>query len=713
MLGGLLLAAALGAVDCVNTGIGSISHMLVPTFRTVQLPNSLFRFNAPDGQFTEDRVKAIWLHTSGHRGRSVFALRPTSGTEADALRDGWFTTLDQTHCTPYRYDVWLDTWGVRFTLAPARRAAVLKFAFEREGTHALTLGGVDKRATFKVEGTRIEGTDFVGRIRACDPRVYLVAELDRAPAAVKSADGRTALVFGTAPEEIRLRVGISYVSREQAARNLAAEAPDFNLEALAAKGRKIWNDRLSVIEVEGGSADERAVFYTALWRTFERMVDITEDGRYFGFDGKVHATERPHYVDDWTWDTWRAAHPLMTILCPAEESDKLASYIRMCEDDPDHWMPVFPELAGDHHCMVNRHPSVMFLDAWRKGIRGYDAKKAFEFIDRTEETESLIPWHRGPLTELDRFYKEKGYYPGLRPDEKETVAGVDTGWERRQCVSVTQGASLDAWAIAAFGRELGIDPARLAKYDRRAKGYVQLWNAKTQFFHPKDAEGRFIEPFDYMICGGFGARNYYTENNAWTYIWDVQHDLPGLVALFGGKAAMEAKLDAMLNASVGRRWKFAADMPDGCTGLMGAFTMANEPSFHIPYLYNVVGKPEKTQKFVRKTLACWFRNDRMGMCGDEDGGGMSAYAVFSMMGFYPVTPGRPEYQWGSPVFRKVTIHLENGKDFVLEAPKASEDAKYIRSIAVDGRPTAGALEPLRHDDIVRGARVAVDMSERH
>ena len=402
----------------------------------------------------------------------------------------------------------------------------------------------------------------------------------------------------------------------------------------------------------------------------------------------------------------------MTILQPREEADKLASYVRMAEQSPDRWMPVFPVPGGDAHCMINRHPSVMFLDAWRKGIRNFDAKKAFELTDHTEETETLIPWHRGPLTELDRFYKEHGYYPALREGEKEWVKEVHTDWERRQSVSVTQGASYDAWAIAEFGREIGVDAARLAKYDARAKGYALLWNPKTQFFHPKDRTGAFIEPFDYMICGGFGARNYYTENNAWTYIWDVQHDLPGLRALFGGAEAMDAKLDRMFNTSVGARWKFAGQMPDGCTGLMGAFTMANEPAFHIPYLYNYVGKPWKTQKLVRKTLECWFRNDRMGICGDEDGGGMSAYAVFSMLGFYPVTPGLPEYQWGSPVFTKATIHLENGRDFVLEAPKASHDAKYIRSISVDGAAPASALVPLRHADIVKGARVVVDMSDR-
>ena len=174
---------------------------------------------------------------------------------------------------------------------------------------------------------------------------------------------------------------------------------------------------------------------------------------------------------------------------------------------------------------------------------------------------------------------------------------------------------------------------------------------------------------------------------------------------------MARRLDEMLNTGCGNRITYVTDMPDGCTGMMGMFTMANEPSFHIPYLYNLAGEPRKTQKFVRKTLEAWFRNDKMGMCGDEDGGGMCAYAVFSMMGFYPVTPGVPEYQWGSPVFKKTTIHLSNGRDFVISAPAASRDAKYIESISLDGKPTAGATVPLRHTDLLGGAKIAIEMSE--
>ena len=719
LAGAVIVAASFAAeslavepVDYVNTGIGSISHLLVPTFRTVQRPNAMFRFNAADGQFTEDRISSLWIQNPGHRDQPVFSFRPFCGKAEDALGGGWFSTWDQTHARPYRYDVYLDTWGVKVTVAPGEKTGLFAFDFEKDGAHAISFGTKDKSGSYAVRGNVLEGTDVFHSRRDCSAKVYLHAEFDVAPREVKAAGGRTVVFFGDRAETVKMRVGVSYQSVAQAAANLRAEIADYDLEALARGARAAWNRKLSIVEVEGGTEAEKRVFYTALWRTFERMVDVTEQDKYYGYDGKVHDAQGvTYYTDDWTWDTWRAAHPLMTILQPKEEGDKLQSYVRMCEQNAEHWMPVFPGVAGDRHSMVNRHPSVMFLDAWRKGIRSFDAKKAFEFTDHTEETESLIPWHRGELTELDRFYKEHGYYPGLPAGVKEWVKGVQDDWEKRQCVSVTQGASLDAWAIAAFGRELGIDESRLRKYDERAKGYAKLWNAKTGFFHPRDKDGKFIEPFDYMYCGGFGARNYFTENNAWTYIWDVQHDIPGLVSLFGSKAAMSRKLDAMFNTSVGSRRHFIAENPDGCTGLMGVFSMANEPSFHIPYLYNYADEPWKTQKLVRKTLECWFRDDRMGMCGDEDGGGMSAYAVFTMMGFYPVTPGLAEYQWGSPVFTKVTIHQENGKDFVLEAPASTADSKFIRSITVNGAK-GDALKPLRHADIAAGAHVVVEMSNR-
>lgn len=725
-LSGVLLIGFLGIftssrsarepVDYVNTSIGGISHLLVPTYRTVQLPNAQYRFNSPLNQLTEDRLSDLWLSTGAHRDERHFSVRPYCGeTLAAFSTNHWNATCDQEHATPYRYDVFFDSEGVRMSLAPFEKGAVAEFIFEREGERGLSFGFWSKRSSLvscRVKDCTIEMTDVFSDWKADGGvPVYLYGEFDRAWESVRTINKRTNISFAPNVKSVRFRFAVSLISIDQARRNLSSNGRGFDLEAVAADAREKWNKRLKSIEVEGGTEDEKSVFYTALWRCFERMIDITEDGRYLGVDGKIHeAGTSRQYTDDWIWDTYRAQHPLMTILDPTAEGEKLQSLVRMAEQDDRHWIPTFPTVYGDRHAMVNRHASVIFLDAWRKGIRQFDARKAFEYSDHTEETQSLIPWYRGELTELDRFYKEHGYYPGLWPNQDEWVQGVQTNWEKRQCVSVTLGASLDAWALAAFGRELGIDEQRLKKYDWRARGYEKLWNAKTGFFHPKDATGNFIEPFDYVLCGGFGGRNYYTENNAWTYLWDVQHNLPHLVELLGGGKAAAAKLDEMQNVSVGKRFKYFAAMPDGCTGLMGVFTMANEPAFHIPYIYNYCGQPWKTQKFVRKTLKCWFRNDLMGMCGDEDGGGMSAYAVFSMLGFYPVTPGLPEYQLGSPVFTKATIHLENGREFAICAPEASEDAKYVASWSVDGVERSGTV--LRHDEIVGGAKVSVKMSTR-
>lgn len=708
-------AFALDPVDCVNARIGAISHLLVPTFRTVQLPNAQYRFNAPAWQCTDDRLPDLWLFVGAHRDESQFSMRPYGGDLAAAVTNGrWQATWDQEHATPYRYDVVFDSCGVRMTLAPFAKGAVVRLDFGRRETHALSFGhwaATNAARRCQLTGRVLEMTDVFNAWRSGGGvRTYLYGEFDRAPSGVTQGE-RTVVRFGSDPESVRFRFAVSFVSPAQARRNLEAGGRGFDLEGVAADARDAWNRTLGAIEVEGGTADERTVFYTALWRTFERMTDVTEDGRYLGFDGKVHEAEgRPFYTDDWTWDTYRAAHPLMTILRPSAQGDKLQSFVRMAGQNKERWMPTFPSVAGDRHCMVNRHTSVMFLDAWRKGVTNFDARAAFEFADHTEETESLVPWYRGELTELDRFYKAHGYYPALAPGEEEHVQGVQTNWEKRQSVSVTQGASLDAWALAEFGREIGVDGARLAKYRERANGFERLWNAQTRFFHPKDANGAFIEPFDYILCGGFGGRNYYTENNAWTYLWDVQHALPRLVELMGGASAAAARLDEMQNVGVGRRHHYMAAMPDGCTGLMGVFTMANEPAFHIPYVYNFCGQPWKTQKFVRKTLECWFRNDLMGLCGDEDGGGMSAYAVFSMLGFYPVTPGLAEYQIGSPVFTRATIRLENGRRFVLSAPKATRDAKYVASWRIDGRPQKGTV--LCHADVLSGATVEFDMAER-
>jgi predicted alpha-1,2-mannosidase len=396
----------------------------------------------------------------------------------------------------------------------------------------------------------------------------------------------------------------------------------------------------------------------------------------------------------------------MALLHPAAQGEKLASYVRMGEQSG--WMPTFPTVFGDAHCMNGKHATALFLDAWRKGVRGFDLAAAYEGAKKTMMEESMIPWHFGPATELDRFYWEKGYFPALKPGEAETVKEVSPG-ERRQAVAVTLAAAYDAWCLAGIARELGRkEDAEF--FLARSYDYRNLWKKETGFFHPKDKNGDWIMPFDYKYAGGQGARDYYDENNAWTYIWDVPHNLGDLIALFDGRRAFIDKLDRMFAEGYDRpRWEFYNVFPDS-TGNVGMFVMGNEPSFHIPYLYNFAGEPWKTQKRVRMLMEAWFRNDLMGICGDEDGGGLSAFAVFSAMGFYPVTPGMPAYTFGSPIFRKVTIRLENGRRFVLNAPKSDRENKYIRSVMVDGKPWDKTW--FGHDVLASGGTVTLKMGDR-
>ena len=710
------MAQAAEPVDCVNTRIGSISHMLVPVFPSIQVPNGMLRVTPPNESFTTDRINGFCLSVPSHRQGQVFQMMPFSGDIA-GLRPGWGSRFDHAEALPYRYSVFLDDCEARVALAPGRKAAVYSVTFENDQPHFL-LFRPKQKGSLKIEGATVSGTDDYHGVT-----VYVHLVLDQVPTRVGAfANGTTdfsrnatqdsdqMLVAGFDPsvKTVRMRYGISYISAGQARQNLEEEAGDFDLARLAAAARAEWNRVLGRIRVEGGTADERAVFYTALYRCHERMVNISEGGRYFSaWDGKVHDDGGvPFWTDDWSWDTFHALHPLMVLLEPAAHGAKLASYVRMCEQSG--WMPTFPTVYGDAHCMNGQHAVSVFLDAWRKGVRGFDAAKAYQGLKKTILEESMLPWHRGPATELDRFYWEKGYLPALKPGEAETVREVSRG-ERRQAVAVTLAAAYDNWCLAQFAKELGQADDH-ARFLRRSYDYRNLWRKDTGFFHPKDKEGNWIEPFDYKYAGGQGARDYYDENNAWTYLWEVYHNVGDLIDLCGGRRAFTDKLDRLFTEGYDRpRWEFYNVLPDS-TGNVGMFVMGNEPSFHIPYLYNFAGEPWKTQKRVRMLMEAWFRNDLMGICGDEDGGGMSAFAVFTAMGFYPVTAGVPAYTFGSPLFREVTIRLDNGKTFVLQAPKADRANKYIQSVKVNGRPWDKTWFP--HDVLAEGGRIEVDLGDR-
>ena len=704
----LLASAVLPAraqVEYVDPTIGNVGILLVPTRPTVYLPNSMIRVYPIREDALDDRIESFPLTINSHRVQELFSILPGSGEPA---------TWDQEKTTPYYYSTRFDDSLIRTEFSPTERCGYFRFTFpdgnasvvlanRLEGTLAPVLDGANGSADNIRATAAITGEERFDGMKA-----YVYGEFS-APVIMTSSDlekGKRVVARLAHTRTLDFRYGISFISVDQAKANLRREVPAWGLETIRDAAKARWNQVLGQIAVEGGTETQRKIFYTALYRCFERMINITEDGRYYSnFDHEVHQDSRPFYVDNWLWDTFRALEPLQTLLNPQMEADKIQSYVRMYQQGGI--MPTFALVTGPYACMNGNHSAAWFADAWFKGVRNFDLLTAYEGIRRRSLQVTLLPWSLGPRTSLDDFYSAHGYMPALRPGERETVAGVHP-FEKRQPVPVTLENSFDDWNIAQLARALAkSDDEKL--FLVRAANYRNVFRADKGLMWPKDAGGNWIEPMDPKFSGGMGARDYYDENNGYTYTWDVIHDFDGLFTLMGGRTKAEANLDQLFREPLGRsKYEFQARLPDS-TSMVGQFSMGNEPSFAIPYIYNRLGSPWKTQKRVRMLLESFFPDTLEGIPGDEDGGGMSAFVVFSMMGFYPVTPGIPTYDIGSPVFDKVVIHLKNGRDFTIVARDNSRDNKYVQSIRLNGAPLDRVW--FRHAEIANGATLDLTMGD--
>lgn len=690
-------------VDYVNPYMGNISHLLVPTYPTVHLPNSMMRVYPERADFTSDMVKGLPLLVTSHRGKSVFNL--SCGTDLPSeVKPVYKYHYDNEKITPYSYSVWLDDEEVQVDFAPSWHSGLYSLVFEKEGCPYLVLSS--KNGKLKVNGSVVEGWQH---IEGCT-KAYIYAEFSSPVMDVKEFSKEecswVALAFAPEVRNVSMRYGVSFIDERQAEANLRNEIKDYDLAGLKQVGRNIWNSRLGKIKVETDDPDDLTVFYTSLYRTYERMICISEGDRYFSaFDGKVHEDTRPFYTDDWIWDTYRAVHPLRVLIEPEMEVDMIDSYLRMSEQMTPSWMPTFPEVTGDSRRMNSNHGVATVADAQAKGLEGFDLEKAYEYCKAGITEKSLAPWSGVKAGGMTEFYWKNGYVPALRDGEEEKYSEVHH-FERRQPVAVTLGTSYDEWCLSRIAVAVGKkkDSRRFAEGSLK---YRNLFNAETGFFHPKDEAGEFIQPFDYVRAGGMGARGYYGENNGWVYRWDVPHNVADLIDLMGGNEKFIAELDRMFSAPLGSsKYEFYSQLPDH-TGNVGQFSMANEPSLHVPYLYCYAGAPWKTQKRIRTLLDLWFRNDLMGVPGDEDGGGMSAFVVFSMMGFYPVTPGLPVYVIGSPVMESVKMDLGNGKTFKVECAGYSPDHKYIQSAKLNGKSLDRCW--FTHEELMEGGILELEM----
>jgi predicted alpha-1,2-mannosidase len=712
-------------VDYVSPNIGGIGQLLTATTPYVQCPHGMARIAPITTPGTTDRYLADKIYGFPAGPAMLMASTGKIGTSAGGYASDFDHDFET--ATPYYYEADLQTWGIRAQATTSYQSAYFRFTFPASGhAHlALTLGNGGELSVIgdsAVMGSRrFDGS--IARTGGSGPetRQYFYVEFSRPFPAYETWQGddlgHSEKLAGNhigfvsdfasaAGDSIEVKVGISFISTDQAQRNLNREIPGWNFEQVKSETRALWNYALGAIEIVGGTDRQRTIFYTSLYRSLGRMTNITEDGKYFsGYDHAVHdAQGHDFYIDDGLWDTYRSLHPLQLLLDPHRQEDMIRSYLRMYEQSG--WLPSFPSAAGEQAVMIGHHAAPFILDTFDKGYRDFDVEEAYQAMRKNATEATMLPWRRGPLTSLDQVYFEKGFFPALAAGEKETVPEVTV--ERRQSVSVTLENSYDAWCVAQLAKALGKKKDE-EYFGGLASNYRNVYNPAIQFMAPKSGDGQWVEPFDPKLGGGQGGRDYFTEMNAWVYTFSVQHDVLGLIHLFGGRDAFNAKLDRLFVEQYGEsKFEFLAQFPDA-TGLIGQYAQGNEPSFHVPYLYDFSGQPWKTQRRVRQIMNIWYGDGPLGVPGDDDGGAMSSWYVLSAIGFYPVCPGSPVYEIGSPIFEKSAIRLANGKKFEIIAHHVSAQNKYIQSAQLNGK----ALDKpwFRHSDIAAGGALILEMGD--
>ena len=483
-------------------------------------------------------------------------------------------------------------------------------------------------------------------------------------------------------EQITLVTALSGVSVEGAVKNLNAEAPHNDFDQYLADAKADWNKQLQRIDVKGGNTDDQVNFYTALYHSMIAPTIYSDvDGQYYGPDKQVHQADGwVNYSTFSLWDTFRAAHPLFTYTEPERVGDMVQSFIAFYEQNGR--LPVWNFWGSETDMMIGYHAVPVIVDAYLKGIGNFDAEKALEACVATAN----IDEYRGIGS-----YKKNGYIPYNVTDKYNTE-----NWS----LSRTLEYAFDDFCIAEMAKKMG--KTELAdEFYKRSQNYRNVFNPATGFMQPIDDKGVFqpnFNPDEYTahIC----------ESNAWHYFWSVQHDIKGLVSLTGGQDKFAAKLDSMFTyIPAGNE-----ELPIFSTGMIGQYAHGNEPSHHVIYLYNKVRQPWKAQKYAAQVMHDLYFNAPAGLCGNEDCGQMSAWYVFSAMGFYPVNPVSGEYEIGSPLFPEMRLNLGNGKTFTVLAPNVSCENIYIQSVKVNGQPYDKSY--ITHQQIMDGATIEFEMGNQ-
>lgn len=513
---------------------------------------------------------------------------------------------------------------------------------------------------------------------AKDQRVYFVAEFSRAVKLQEmQADSVGVFSFDDATKPLLVRVGISAVSVDNAKANLRAEIKDWNFDRVAQEADAAWNDELGKIKVETPNLDDKTIFYTGLYHTMTAPSVFSDvNGQYRGSDGKIYQGDFVNYTTLSLWDTYRAAHPLMTIIHPEKQRDIAQTFLHIFQQQGK--LPVWHLVGNETDCMVGNPGIPVLADIVLKGF-DVDKKAAYQAM----RTSALLD--ERSLDNLKKF----GYIPWNRDSTFETVA---KGLEY---------ALADA-CVAKVAKLLG-EKKDYQYFFNRSKSYKYYFDKKTGFMRGVD-NGKFREPFNPFHSSH--RNDDYTEGNAWQYTWLVPHDVPGLIKLFGGKRPFVTKLDSLFTISGDLGENASPDI----SGLIGQYAHGNEPSHQILYMYNYVGQHDKTAEKVREVLKTMYHNDFDGLSGNEDVGQMSAWYILSSLGIYQVEPAVGRYMFGSPLFDKAVVNVGKGKTFTIIAHNNSAKNVYVQQIKLNGRPYKKLY--IDYKDIVSGGTLEFFMTDK-
>ena len=704
------------ATEYVNPFIGT--DFTGNTYPGAQAPFGMVQLSPDNGLPGWDRISGYFYPDSTIAG---FSHTHLSGTGAGDLYDISFMPVtlpykeadaplgihplfshDEETASAGYYQVRLKDYDINVELTATERCGIQRYTFP-EADAAIFLNLRKAMNWDFTNDTRIEVVDSVTiqgyrfsdgwardqhiyfRTRFSKP--FASVQLDTA-AVIKDGKriGSSAIArfdFHTsAGEQILVTTAISGVSMEGAARNLAAEAPADDFDKYLAATRKNWNEQLSKVEIKSNDIDEKVKFYTALYHSMLAPTIYSDvDGAYYGPDKQVHQ------ADGWTnystfslWDTYRAAHPLYTYIEPQRVNDMVKSFLAFSEQNGR--LPVWNFYGSETDMMIGYHAVPVIVDAYLKGIGDFDPKKALAACVATAN----IDEYRGI-----GLYKKYGYVPYDVTDHYNSE-----NWS----LSKTLEYAYDDYCIARMAEKLG-EKQIADEFYKRSLNYKNVYNSQTTFMQPRNNKGSFIENFspdDYTphIC----------ESNGWQYFWSVQQDVDGLISLVGGKERFTQKLDSMFtyNPSADE------DLPIFSTGMIGQYAHGNEPSHHVIYLFNAIGQPWKTQKYAAEVMHELYKNTPAGLCGNEDRGQMSAWYVFSAMGFYPVDPISGKYEIGTPMYPEMKMHLANGKTFTILAPAVSKENIYIQSVKLDGKPYDKSY--ITHEQIMNGSIFEFEMGNK-